>query len=441
MSSSSFERSSIVTHFTNRQTRRELGTQSHGTLEVRRATERKQPRRMPGITLTAPRPALGYSRGGVCVLPADMPQGHASGPAPYRFLLAGGESVAGRGVRSHDLGLVGCLARSIAGQTGHGTDVDLLVSEKPGLSSLDAVLRRQRLDGIDGVVLVVGPGRHPRGTSIDGAELRALLATLIDRMPDGSPITVVAAPQLDASGAAAIHETRYARFLDAVAAAARPFASFVGLSTPRPGATSAAERYRRWGQEIAEVLGLHLLEPKVWRDPDRQVDEPARQGAVRRLGALDEIWESGFDRFVALARGAYGTRSAALSVIDGPWTRFLARQGIGVGLTARENTLCDPALSAPGGLIVGDARQESRYRDILPVRTGDAVFYAGYPVESPDGHPVAVLCVFDPEPRPVLAQDIAPLRDFALAAQRRIWELQRLPHRDGVRLRPHGDHR
>jgi hypothetical protein len=327
-------------------------------------------------------------------------------------------------VRSHALGLAGCLARSMSGHTGHGTDVDLVVNDRPTVSSLDALLRRQRLDGIDGLVLVVGPGRHPRGASVDGAALRELLAALTERMPTGSPVTVVATPPLDGPGSAG-REGRHARFLDSVASAARPFASFVGLSVPQPGTISAAEHYRRWADEIAEVLCMHLLEPKVWRDPDRTIDEAARQRAVDHLGALDPTWEAGFERFVALARGAYGTRSAALSVVDGPWTRFLARQGIVVERTARESTICDRALSAPGGLIVGDARRDARYRDIVPVRSGDAAFYAGYPVESPDGQPVGVLCVFDPEPRPVLAQDIAPLRDFALAAQRRIWELER----------------
>jgi hypothetical protein len=56
------------------------------------------------------------------------------------------------------------------------------------------------------------------------------------------------------------------------------------------------------------------------------------------------------------------------------------------------------------------------------VRSGAVRFYAGHRIDSPEGQPVAVLCVFDGEPRSVRGQDIALLRDFACIAERRIRE-------------------
>ncbi|MBW4042493.1 MAG: GAF domain-containing protein [Acidobacteria bacterium] len=379
---------------------------------------------MPGTTVPARRTVVDHTNGRLSILPSDMPQGHSSGPAPYRFLLVGGEFVAANGVRSHELGPAGCLARSLSGRTGHGTDVDLVVSDKPTVAHLGMLLRRQRLEGLDGLVIVVSPGRHPWGLAAYGAELRTLLVSTADRMPFGSEVTVVAAPPLDASGIPAVDDARYSRFLGAVASAARPFATVIGL-TANPGGITAADRYRRWADEITDVLCPRLLEPTMWRDPDRLIDEAARLQAVHRMGPLDPRWETEFTRSVSLARAAYGTRSAALSVVDGSGTRFVARQGIEFDSLPRDDTICGSAVSVRGGLIVGDARTDARFQDISPVRNGQAAFYAGYPVESPDGQPVAVLCVFDPEPRPVLSQEIAPLRDFALAAQRRIWELER----------------
>jgi GAF domain-containing protein len=44
-------------------------------------------------------------------------------------------------------------------------------------------------------------------------------------------------------------------------------------------------------------------------------------------------------------------------------------------------------------------------------------FYAGYPIEAPDGVCVGTLCVFDPEPREFGDADAALLRGLALMAQ------------------------
>ncbi len=381
---------------------------------------------MPSLTLAAPRSPLLDPTGRLSVLPADMPRGHASGPAAHRFLLVGGEAVAGYGVRSHELSLVGCLARSISGHTGHGTDIELVVSDRSALGHLDELLRQQTVSSLDGVVLVLGQGRLPRLKAAYGAELRNLLVSLIDRLPEGSPVTVVAAPRLTALGADAVQDAaRFDSFSRTVAQAARSLAAFVELPDPGPASRSASDLYRGWATAIVGALLPNMRDPQLWRVPRRPIDEVARQRAVDRMGILDRSWEAEFERFVSFARGGYGARSASLSVIDGSRTRFMGRQGVDMRDLPREDTICASVVSAAGGVIVGDARRDPRFRFLPPVEDGVAAFYAGYRVESPDGQPVAVLCVFDPEPRPVLTQDIALLRDLAFAAQRRLWELDR----------------
>ena len=117
--------------------------------------------------------------------------------------------------------------------------------------------------------------------------------------------------------------------------------------------------------------------------------------------------------------------AASFSIIDGERTRYFVRQGFDTSSVPREESICDLALRSYGGLIVGDAAADSRFKRFPLVESGAVRFYAGYRVESPDGQPLGVLCVFDPEPRPVLAQDLALLRDFAASAGRRLWELGR----------------
>lgn len=383
---------------------------------------------MPGLTLSAPKLPLVEAAGRLAVRPTDMPVGHASGPSPYRVLLLGTEAVAGYGVRSHSLSLAGCLARTISGSTGFGADVELLMSERPALGQLDAVLRQQPVGQLDGVVLVLDQGRHPRVGTSYCTELRALLIALLDRLPDGARIVVAAAPSMPGSATHFGRDAdRFAKSRATIAAAVRPFASFVAL--PDSAGRLARDLYRSWAEVIGAAFLPALQEPRSWRNPVEHLHEATRQAAVERLGTLDPSWEAEFERFVSFARAGYGTRFASLSVLDGPRTRFLARQGFEVEDLPREDTLCNTVVARPGGIIVGDTRRDERFRHLPPVQADAAVFYAGYRVKSPDGQPVAVLCAFDPEPRPVLGQDLVLLRDLALAAQQRLWELGRPAHR------------
>ena len=113
-----------------------------------------------------------------------------------------------------------------------------------------------------------------------------------------------------------------------------------------------------------------------------------------------------------------------VEIVGDGHTRYFARQGFDIPVVTREQTICDLALHTYGGVIVGDARADDRFRQFPLVVDGAVRFYAGYRVESPDGQPIGVLCVFDSDPRPVLLQDLALLRDFAASAERRLWELQ-----------------
>lgn len=377
---------------------------------------------MPTPTLGDPSFLMTGSSRRLAVLPADMPWGHAPGPAAYRMLMVGGDAIAGHGVRSHDLGPAGCLARSIAGRTGHGVDVKLVLCDPSAPRNLESVLREERIAGLDAVVLVVEPGRFGHTAAGYGVELRRVVTSLAERLPSTSPVVVIPAPVL--GGAASGRQcARLAVFHDLVAAAARPVASAVVLPEDDRSLHPGTGLYRAWAEAMSDVLVPQLRDPQVWRTPEEGTDEEARQLAVGRLGAFDAAWEAEFQRIVSFARAGYGSRSASLSVVDGCRTRFLARQGVDFDVLRREDTICAAVLAKPGGIIVGDAREDPDFRHLPPVESGDAVFYAGYRVASPDGQPVAVLCVFDPEPRPVLGQDITLLADLAHAAQRRMWEL------------------
>ncbi len=354
------------------------------------------------------------------IAPVDPPIASASGPAPYRVLTVGGELLRGRGVLTHDLALTGSLARALARIVGHGFDVEALLTERGCVADVTRALRSRDLSRVDALVVV-----------LDAADERATDAGLVkrverfltdarERMAAAATVTLVVAP-------ATISRADEHQATILAAGLRRSAAAPVRVLhlTDRLEVSGPAERYATWAEAIADTVAGGLTEPMVWSDVVESLDERKRQAAVRRLGPVDAEWGAMFDRIVGFAARAYGARSAGISIMDATQARYVTRRGIDVDSVAREQTMCDVAMRMYGGIIVGDARADERFRDFESVRAGAVRFYAGYRVTSPDGQPLGTLCVFDPDPRPVLSQDIHLLRDFALAAQRRIWELAR----------------
>ena len=77
-----------------------------------------------------------------------------------------------------------------------------------------------------------------------------------------------------------------------------------------------------------------------------------------------------------------------------------------------------------GRRTAGDRRPRARIRDSTAIRrcTGRHLrFYAGYPIESPDGYRVGALCVLDSDPRDPERHRHRRAPDLALLAQKELW--------------------
>lgn len=138
------------------------------------------------------------------------------------------------------------------------------------------------------------------------------------------------------------------------------------------------------------------------------------------LAALDRDWRRSFGRILTLAQGAHRTRCCGLAVLDGGVLSYRVSRGFSPADSAPETAIRLGALHVPGGIVVPDARRDSRLSDVTRVRDGSLRFYAGHPIHAPHGEPVAVLSVFDPAPRFDGGRDLVLLRRFAAAAQRRL---------------------
>jgi PAS domain S-box-containing protein len=145
----------------------------------------------------------------------------------------------------------------------------------------------------------------------------------------------------------------------------------------------------------------------AWREPDRLA-------ALDSYAIMDTAAESDFDDLVRVAAQICGAPIALVSLVDGQRQWFKAAIGLDVKETPRDIAFCAHAIQQRGVFVVDDASKDARFAD-NPLVTGDTHlrFYAGEPVETPEGLPLGTLCVLDTEARTLSADQHFALKTLA----------------------------
>lgn len=207
--------------------------------------------------------------------PSDEPRAEVPGPDPVTIVAIGDGALSGWGVASHQIGLLGHLARAIAAVSGRGVRV---LGEEPGATG-DLATRAQRapVADADGVLLVPGLGAAIATATPARweAQLRSTLAAVVPRMCDDARLTVVAFPP---ARALPVLHGRLGRDVDRIATrlnevtravvATLPGVDLIPLGVAEaPSAEIAAmpARYREWAHDISAHLTIPAP-PAGWRD-------------------------------------------------------------------------------------------------------------------------------------------------------------------------------
>ncbi|MDB5859614.1 MAG: hypothetical protein JWQ76_3303 [Ramlibacter sp.] len=165
---------------------------------------------------------------------------------------------------------------------------------------------------------------------------------------------------------------------------------------------------------------------------DRAVStEPARLEALRRLGVLDTPAEALMDSLARSAAAACGAPMAMITLIDEHRQWIKAQVGLpGLAEIPREASLCTAVLDVQGYAEIPDTRRDPRARAKACVTSAPNVgFYAGAPLQTPDGHVVGTLCVLDTAPRAGLSPaQRETLQELARAAMQALL-LRQAAHR------------
>ena len=355
--------------------------------------------------------------------PADSGQTLIAGPDADRVLVFGSGPAVGWGVDSQDLALPGNLGRVLADLTSRGVVVDVVSDPELTLAKALPRLEEIKLWRYEAIVILFGLGDVVNGTSKRAWErdLRATISFVLSNASRDSCVFFAGLqPRRTSStydnwfGALAANHIRALNTQTEEICASFDRVHFVALSTDvrRP-----VDNYDAWGTELADSLFEAIEDHRIDRGAKlafEAVSEEQRQKAVDDLGILDTQPEDRFDRIVTMARQLYGTDSAVFSIIDREreWHKSMA--GTDTVEVARSSSFCNVTIRQTGGMVIEDATADERFSD-NPVVTGDPGirFYAGVPVEGPQGERIGALCVYDPKPRTGEEVDETMLRQLA----------------------------
>ena len=147
--------------------------------------------------------------------------------------------------------------------------------------------------------------------------------------------------------------------------------------------------------------------------PPTPVDELLRLETLRKLKILDTDPEERFDRITRLAKQVFGTPIALVSLVDADRQWFKSRQGLDAGETPRDVSFCGHAILEDKIMVVEDTFNDERFADNPLVENDPGIrFYAGYPLNAPDGSKVGTLCIIDREPRQMTTEERSLLKEL-----------------------------
>ncbi len=145
-------------------------------------------------------------------------------------------------------------------------------------------------------------------------------------------------------------------------------------------------------------------------------NEKLRQAALKEYKIIDSGPDKDYDNLTFLAAAVCNVPVAKISIVDKDriWTKSI--YGMEASDLDRSNSLCDKAIHKDQPITIFRKSQNPEvFSEVKKTYGLDFSFYAGVPLHNPQGHSIAVLCVFDTQERELTEEQVKAL--MALSGQ------------------------
>lgn len=150
-------------------------------------------------------------------------------------------------------------------------------------------------------------------------------------------------------------------------------------------------------------------------DPGDDPAEHRRLAVLERYGIVGAPAPPDLDVIVRLTARVCEAPQAAVNIISADRQHQIAAVGIAPTVCSRSDSMCAVSISAPGQVLVPDARRDPRFaaNPWVTAPTGAVRFYAASQLHSPEGETLGTLCVFAQEVRSLTERQRRALDDLA----------------------------
>jgi len=150
------------------------------------------------------------------------------------------------------------------------------------------------------------------------------------------------------------------------------------------------------------------------QEPGLPRNEAQRVETLHNLNILDTPRNDRFDRYTRISTRIFDMPVAVISLVDRDRQWFKSTDGFEAEETPRNISFCGHAILGDGVFEVRNTRRDPRFRDNpLVIERPHIRFYAGAPLEAPNGHKLGTLCLIDRVPRQLSDEEKVMLKNLA----------------------------
>lgn len=148
------------------------------------------------------------------------------------------------------------------------------------------------------------------------------------------------------------------------------------------------------------------------------MDEKKRLKELFDYQIINSSQETELNELAEIASLICNTPIALITFVDDQNQWIKASKGLDMDRTSRKDSFCQHALHNPREvLVVNDSFEDHRFKNNPLVQGNPNIrFYAGAPLETPDGNVLGTLCIIDTEPRKITESQKEGLKILAKKA-------------------------